>query len=216
MWDKFGEFDSVEELNRAAAGQKEEGDEEALIALGYDQHNSVYQQPRDLTVAHTKMVTESSKKEADKRLAEVKTRFSDIRKQYRKLRNRYFWEAENLLIRPARSAEEIVMEGRILHHCVGGDNYLDKHNRGESYILMLRQQSDPELPYITVEIEAKTDRIRQWYGANDKKPDEKNMQKWLDDYIKKLKSGSLAAGITIRYKAESKMATDAQRICVAG
>lgn len=36
MWDKFGEFDSVEELNRAAAGQKEQGDEEALIALAIE------------------------------------------------------------------------------------------------------------------------------------------------------------------------------------
>lgn len=165
------------------------------IALGYDLHNSVYQQPRDLTAAHTKMVTESSKKEADKRLAEVETRFSDIRKQYRKLRNRYFWEDENLLIRPARSAEEIVMEGRILHHCVGGDGYLGKHNRGETYILMVRQQADPEIPYITVEIDAKRDSIIQWYGAHDKKPDEKNMQRWLDSYIIRLKCGALEAGM---------------------
>lgn len=33
MFEKFGEFDSVEELNRAAAAQKAEGDEEALVAL---------------------------------------------------------------------------------------------------------------------------------------------------------------------------------------
>lgn len=33
MWDKFGEFDSAEELNRAAAAQKAEGDREALITL---------------------------------------------------------------------------------------------------------------------------------------------------------------------------------------
>lgn len=33
MFDKFGEFDSAEELNRAAAAQKAEGDEEALYAL---------------------------------------------------------------------------------------------------------------------------------------------------------------------------------------
>lgn len=33
MFEKFGEFDSVEELNRAAAAQKAEGDEEALLAL---------------------------------------------------------------------------------------------------------------------------------------------------------------------------------------
>ena len=33
MFEKFGEFDSVEELNRAAAAQKEEGDLEAVKAI---------------------------------------------------------------------------------------------------------------------------------------------------------------------------------------
>ena len=33
MYDKFGEFDSWEEINRAAEGQKAEGDEEALKEL---------------------------------------------------------------------------------------------------------------------------------------------------------------------------------------
>ncbi|MBR1470670.1 MAG: hypothetical protein IJ600_03395 [Lachnospiraceae bacterium] len=33
MFDKFGEFDSFEELNKAAEGQKEEGDMEALKEL---------------------------------------------------------------------------------------------------------------------------------------------------------------------------------------
>ena len=33
MFDKFGEFNSVEELNRAAAAQVKEGDEEALVLL---------------------------------------------------------------------------------------------------------------------------------------------------------------------------------------
>ncbi len=33
MFDKFGEFNSVEELNAAAEGQKEQGDREALLEL---------------------------------------------------------------------------------------------------------------------------------------------------------------------------------------
>lgn len=33
MFDKFGEFDSCEEMNRAAAAQLAEGDDEALVAL---------------------------------------------------------------------------------------------------------------------------------------------------------------------------------------
>ena len=36
MFDKFGEFDSVEELNRAAAAQKAEGDEQALVLLAQE------------------------------------------------------------------------------------------------------------------------------------------------------------------------------------
>ncbi len=159
--------------------------------LGYDLHNTVYQQPRSLTAAHEKMIMERDKKWQDKRLEEVKARFPEIRKSYRKLRNRYFYEDENYLIRPARSAEEIVMEGRILHHCVGGDDYLGKHNKGESYILMLRDKKDPEMPYITVEIDGEKTSIKQWYGANDKKPDKENMDRWLENYITRLKCGAL-------------------------
>lgn len=36
MFEKFGEFDSVEELNRAAVAQLKEGDTEALIALALE------------------------------------------------------------------------------------------------------------------------------------------------------------------------------------
>ena len=36
MYEKFGECDSFEELNRAAAAQKAEGDEEALFALAQE------------------------------------------------------------------------------------------------------------------------------------------------------------------------------------
>lgn len=164
------------------------------IVLGYDMNNTVYQQPRNLRDAHDKMVKESNEKQVEERLLEVKMRFSNIEKHYRRLRKQYFYEDDRMLIRPARSAKEIVIEGRTLHHCVGGDGYLKKHNDDESYILMLRQQSDPESPYITVEIDAKKDRIMQWHGANDRKPDEKNMQRWLDEYIVRLKRGLPAAG----------------------
>ena len=161
------------------------------LALGYDLNNTVYQQPRNLEEAHMKMVKESNEKEAEKRLNEVKIKFPNIRKQYRKLRNRYFYEDKKWIIRPARSAEEIVIEGRVLNHCVKEDNYLRKHDNGETYILMLRQQNEPETPYITVEIGAKSNRIIQWHGRENVQPDKENMEKWLDEYVKKLKAGEL-------------------------
>ena len=159
---------------------------------GYDLHNSVYQQPRELQTAHDQMVAEINQEKVEKRLKEVKEKYPEIREQYRKLRKEFFYEDDTYLIRPARSAEEIVTEGRILHHCVGGNNYLTKHNEGTSYILMLRFQEEPETPYITVEISAAGKNILQWYGAYDKKPDENHMREWPKEYLRKLKDGTLA------------------------
>lgn len=161
------------------------------INLGYDLSNTVYQQPRSLEAVHAAMVAESNKEEADRRLREVAGKYPNIRQCYRKLRAKYFYEDENYIIRPAKSAEEIVLEGRVLHHCVGGDGYLSKHNRGGTYILMLRFKEKPQIPYITVEISGKYPRILQWYGEKDKKPDAENIQKWLDSYLMKLKSGTI-------------------------
>lgn len=166
------------------------------IARGYDMSNTVYLFPRDLEEAHQKMVEETNKQEADRRLREVAEKYPDIKKNYRKLRKRYYYEDENFIIRPAKSAEEIVMEGRILHHCVGGDGYLDSHNKGKSIILMLRFKEKPQIPYITVEI--KNISIRQWYGKNDTKPDKGVIQKWLDSYVERLKGNAETEQVLIR------------------
>lgn len=165
------------------------------INLGYDLNNTVYQQPHDLEAEHNKMVMETNKEEMDKHLKEVAERYPEIRHVYRGLRNKYLYEDDKYIIRPARSAEEIVMEGRLLHHCVGGNTYLAKHNTGKTYILMLRFKEEPDVPYITVEIDAKNPRILQWYGDKDKKPDEKNMQSWLNNWLMKLKTGTLTETI---------------------
>lgn len=79
------------------------------VNAGYDLSNSVYQQPRDLEAAHNKLVMESNKAKMDRHLEEVAERYPEIRKSYKKLRNKYYYEDDRYIIRPARSAEEIVM-----------------------------------------------------------------------------------------------------------
>lgn len=69
---------------------------------------------------------------------------------------------------------------------------MGKHNTGQTYILMLRFREEPDVPYITVEIDAKNPKILQWYGDKDRKPDKENMQKWLNTWLKKLKTGTLS------------------------
>ncbi len=151
--------------------------------LGYDLTNTIYLFPRDLWTAHDRMVYEANKEKFDKRLKEVEVKYPLIKQNYKKINEKYHFEDDEFVIRPAKAAPEIVEEGRILHHCVGGDNYLSSHNTGKSYILFLRKKKHPKTPFITVEI---TDdfTIRQWYGAYDKKPDEKRIQEWIDSYVR--------------------------------
>lgn len=152
------------------------------LQRGYDLHNQIFLFPRNIQQAHDQMVLETRTEEQKKREREVAERYPDIRKNYRKLRNTYFYEDETFLIRPARSAEEIVVEGRFLHHCVGGDNYLQKHNTGKTTILFLRAKQNPETPYITVEMRGTV--ILQWYGIRDTKPEKERIESWLEEYTR--------------------------------
>ena len=152
---------------------------------GYDMTNDIILFPKDLRRRHDEMVLEAEKEKLDKRIKEVTKRYPSIRRRYAKLSERYSAAAGGYIIRPAKNPGEIVIEGRILHHCVGTDNYLSKHNQGRSFILFLRPIKDKDTPYITVEI--KGEEVIQWYGAYDKKPEKEKIDAWLKKYIKELK-----------------------------
>ena len=152
--------------------------------LGYDMTNEVFLYPKDLQKKHQEMVKESNARKDEMTIRKKNREFPNIAKRYESLCKRYQAAAGGYIIRPAKDAGEIIMEGRTLHHCVGGDNYLSKHNKGESTILFLRKEKRPDKPYITIEISGT--RIRQWYGAHDKKPEREFFDKYLEDYTEQL------------------------------
>ena len=159
------------------------------IQAGYDMTNEINLHPRDLEKEHNKMVVETSKIKMDKRAEEAKRLYAEIELNFEKILQIYAYRDEEFVIRPAKDAAEIVAEGRVLHHCVGGDGYLKNHAKGKSYILFLRPVANEEIPYVTIEIQGT--KIIQWYGANNKKPEERKIRKWLDRYTKGLRDGTL-------------------------
>ena len=151
---------------------------------GYDMTNDIILFPKDLKRRHDEMVLEAEKAKFDKRIKEVTVKYPKIKTKYKRLSEKYSAAAGGYIIRPAKDAGEIVTEGRLLHHCVGTDRYLEQHNTGKSFILFLRPIKDKDIPFITVEI--KDFKIVQWYGAYDRKPNEKLFDKWLKTYVKEL------------------------------
>lgn len=165
--------------------------------LGFDLTNTVYQNPRDLRAAHDAMVDELNARNNQATAKEKNVEYPGIEERYEELCKVYSYEDGGYCIRPARCAYEIIQEGRTLHHCVGGASYLSSHNQGRTTILFLRFNNDPEEPYITVEVENATGKIKQWFGAHDKKLDRENMQKWLDKWIAEIKRRARAQIVPI-------------------
>ena len=99
-------------------------------------------------------------------------------------RRDFAYAEEDLFIRQPKSIEEIVNEGKVLHHCVGG--YAERHAKGITNILFIRRKSEPYRPFYTVEID-NSGNIIQRYGmrncpANDEiKQFEKRYLQYLQE-----------------------------------
>ena len=152
--------------------------------LGYDMTNDIILFPKNIGRRHNEMVLETEKDKIAVREREVLKKYPKIAENYEKYSDIYSAAAAGYIIRPAKDAAEIVAEGRYLHHCVGLDAYLSKHNTGKSIILFLRKASEKDTPYITIEI--KGNQIIQWFGAYDKKPQPEYFQAWLNTYTNEL------------------------------
>ena len=154
---------------------------------GDDMTNEIYLRPRNLHETYARLRAENEAKKDELYLQRMKDRYPKIPDVSRKIMKRYTWQQDGLMIRPAYDAGEIVLEGRILHHCVGSEHqlYMKNYNDNKRYILVVRRQSEPDIPYITVELA--DNRIRQWYGIHDTKPDKEEIDRFLEEYIRHLK-----------------------------
>ncbi len=132
------------------------------IKLGLDLTDESTLFPRDLYTAHQNTIEQIKHKsniKLNKALAE----------RVKKLTEKYYFEHEELMCRPARSTNELIDEGKALHHCVG--TYADRYTRGENVLLVIRKMSAPDQPYFTVEL--RNDYIVQVRGLRNCAPNKK-------------------------------------------
>ena len=91
----------------------------------------------------------------------------------------------------ARSPQDLIREGDILHHCVGRMNYDQKFAREESLIFFVRNVDAPDTPFVTVEYSLSKHKVLQCYGEHDSKPSDRVLEfvhkKWLPFANRQLK-----------------------------
>lgn len=93
-----------------------------------------------------------SEVENEKKIKE-KEKQDEILREYAQELQEYSYEAGELLIRPAGSFKEFVVEGDLLHHCIAG--YYEDMTKKRNAIFFIRKKSEPDNPYYTLELKDK-------------------------------------------------------------
>lgn len=129
------------------------------VQLGFDLSDERVLFPADLSAEHQRTMVMVKQKESRELNEKIEAR--------RKSLQRYCFELNGLMIRPASSSKELIDEGAALHHCVG--RYAKRYADGETIILFIRKNESPETPFYTMEI--RDNRIIQCEGDKHCRPD---------------------------------------------
>lgn len=126
------------------------------------QKNILY--PRDIQQAHDDAVAnwQIVQAEKEKEKAEAEAKKYGYPERYKKLCKKFAFEYGELMIVVPAKASDIITEGKVLQHCVGG--YASDHIKGQTTILFLRHISEPDKPYYTIEVNEKKKYIVQCHG----------------------------------------------------
>ena len=87
-----------------------------------------------------------------------------------------------------KRANDLVAEGRALHHCVG--SYIDRVAEGRCLIVFVRRVEEPKKPYVTVEV--RDGKIAQIHGDHNSDPTEE-VKKFVDLWSRKVLPMALRA-----------------------
>ncbi len=172
----------------------------AAEAMGYQLHRENVLLPKALGAAHdsatakhqNKMERERKKEQAEKdRLAALS--YEERRVE---LEKKYSFAMDRYLIRVPANKDEVLNEGRILQHCVGG--YADRHMNGTLTILFMREAKKPGVPWLTIEMSG--NKLVQIHGFKNEglyttkgrfAPDPREVyREFLDTWLDWLKKGS--------------------------
>lgn len=113
------------------------------IDLEYDLTEDTVFFPKDLQARHDAAAQTFKLKQSEIQMKKYKRRYKKLRQMYE------FSDGEFTIVVPA-TMDDIIAEGRVMHHCVG--SYANRHANGETTILFLRKNEQPDQPYGTIEM----------------------------------------------------------------
>ena len=188
--------------------------EKNKVNIGLEQNYK----PANVKKAHAAMIELANRAEIAKEAKPIRSRYKKLEKNLTEL-TRYEYSADGYSIVAPKKIEDIILEGRVLGHCIHRcDYYFDRINTKESFILFLRKTSSQDTPWYTLEVEPGGN-IRQKRTTGDNQNADLDLalpflKKW-QHHIKKIMSAEdkkLAAIADSKRKANYKNIRENKKI----
>lgn len=141
--------------------------------------------PKDLNVAHDNAVELLNLLKEEQQREETARQEAEYRET---LKNRQKLQAEVdgfAFVLPDK-LDDLVTEGKTLHHCVGGSGYVKRHKTGQTTIIFVRPAENPATPFFTMEYRG--GEIVQLRGKHNQDPPEEvraAANHWLEEINRK-------------------------------
>ena len=121
---------------------------------GVDLNDHAARWPMHLNAAHDQLLMHKKFMESEALRVKFEQRAIALR--------RFRFEADGLLIRQPLREKDLIVEGKVLNHCVA--TYAKRHAEGKTTILFIRRAEEPEVPYFTLNIDEKRMEVIQNHG----------------------------------------------------
>lgn len=145
---------------------------------GVDLSEHAARWPMHLNRAHDQLLMHKKFKENEALRVKFEQRAVALR--------RYRFEANGLLICQPLRENDLIVEGKMLNHCVA--TYAKSHANGTTTILFIRKADSPETPYFTLNISEGTMAVIQNHGKNNCNPPPK-VKAFVDLFIEWARAG---------------------------
>lgn len=157
----------------------------------YDTSDAIVYRTGKLRQRHDELAARGIEKEIALEAGEILQKYPHLDEIMGSLNSKYAFADGDYIISAPAKVEDIIKEGRTLHHCLAhADRYWDRMEKHESYLLFLRKASAPEKSYYTMEIEpgGTVRQIRTYYDRQNDDIDAARvfLKKWQLEINKRL------------------------------
>lgn len=169
----------------------------ACKKLGYDLNDKMILYPPHLMAAHDRAISTIKaleiETEAETEAETINAKFEEKYKELFKKRKLLEYEDGDYIIIQPDSIKSIILEGKVLAHCVGG--YAEQHAKGQTNIMFLRHKETPGVPFYTIEVNNNYKIVQchgyanewEWKGGKPKPQEIKELEKRYQKYLDRIK-----------------------------